>query len=123
MLDSFARVMNETLVKFEEYLTKNQTIPTAVDNLLGATLLLPDLLDKLSTRLDGLQKCQEEQTKAIRELSRVQDKAAQKVKDTPKPQLPPIGPEDPVGQPKEGSPTGTQPGWFRRLLNAIQGRR
>jgi len=80
--------------------------------------LLPDLLDKLSTRLDGLQKCQEEQTKAIRELSRVQKVS------TPKPQQPPIGPEDPVGQPKEGSPTGgTQLGWFRRLLNAIQGRR
>lgn len=124
MLDSFARVMNETLVKFEEYLTKNQTIPTAVDNLLGATLLLPDLLGKLSTRLDGLQKCQEEQTKAIRELSRVQDKAVQKVKDTPKLQQPPtVVEEDPVGRAQEDSPTGPQPGWFRRLLNAIRGRR
>ena len=49
MLAHFQKAMNDSLVKFENYLHENQTIPGAVQSLSDSTqklTILPEILEK-----------------------------------------------------------------------------
>ena len=135
MLAHFQKAMNDSLVKFESYLHENQTIPGAVQSLSDSTqklTILPEILEKLSDRLDAMQQVQEDQTRAIQELSRVQAKVASssrsKQRDKGEDFTPSIPKTDAISAPRLNDTSEAQEAdkerksWIARVLNAILNR-
>ncbi len=123
MLDDFGKAMNDSLVKFEQYLKENQTIPAAVESLSDATTkLLPELLGKLSERLDALQQSQETQAKALVDLANAQRKlATHRSVPIPTPTLP-ASPSTDDGSDRGNTQSGGRLGmgaWWKRVIKAI----
>ena len=127
--------MNDSLVKFESYLQENQTIPGAVQSLSESTqklTILPEILERLSDRLDAMQQVQEDQTRAIQELSRVQAKVASssrsKQRDKGEDFTPSIPKIDAISTPSLNDTAEVQEAnkkrknWIVRVLNAILNR-
>ena len=135
MLAHFQKAMNDSLVKFESYLQENQTIPGAVQSLSDSTqklTILPEILERLSDRLDAMQQVQEDQTRAIQELSRVQAKVASssrsKQRDKGEDFTPSIPKIDASSAPSLNDTAEVQEAdkkrknWIVRVLNAILNR-
>ena len=135
MLAHFQKAMNDSLVKFESYLQENQTIPGAVQSLSESTqklTILPEILERLSERLDAMQQVQEDQTRAIQELSRVQAKVASssrsKQRDKGEDFTPSIPKIEAISAPSLNDTAEVQEvdkerkNWIARVLNAILNR-
>lgn len=135
MLAHFQKAMNDSLVKFESYLQENQTIPGAVQSLSESTqklTILPEILERLSDRLDAMQQVQEDQTRAIQELSRVQAKVASssrsKQRDKGEDFTPSIPKIEAISAPSLNDTAEVQEvdkerkNWIARVLNAILNR-
>ena len=131
MLAHFQKAMNDSLVKFESYLQENQTIPGAVQSLSESTqklTILPEILERLSERLDAMQQVQEDQTRAIQELSRVQAKVASssrsKQRDKGEDFTPSIPKIDEISAPSLNAKEADKErkNWIVRVFNAILNR-